>query len=428
MTESAAYEQLKNRLKMRLAQLSEDTGRGRKPSITREAIATQLSVLLNGASGNSRELTLTDDEQGQLVAELASEIIGAGPLDPLLADPSVDEIMINGPDQVYVERRGHLERTDVTFRDDEQLLFIIERILDRAGLTITESDPLVDASLPDGTRINVVIPPVTLNGPVVTIRKKARPWTMDTFLTHHTLSQEAADFLVACVKAKVNIVVSGGTSTAKTTLVSVLSAFIPPEERIITIENVAELELPNREHWIRLVAKAPNAEGKGEIPLRSLVRNALRMRPDRIILGEARGGEALDVIQAMTTGHEGVITVLHANSTRSALERLETLMLMSGLELPPSACRAQVASAVDLIVHMMRFPDGSRRISAITQVMGVAAEGFTLEDLFTLDGQGFANGQPQGQPQGVCRYTGATPTFLSKFQFNNVEVPTWVKV
>jgi len=415
------YDQLKHNLKLRLVQLSNVNQRG-PATLDRDTIAQQLKLVVN-AIGGPQKAGVNGEEQARLVSEVASEVLGAGPLDPLLADPEVIEVMVNGPHQVFVERLGRMEKTPITFRDNEQLLFIIERILDRAGLTINESEPLVDASLPDGTRINVIIPPLTLNGPLVTIRKKSRRWDLDGLLAQQSLSKESADFLVACVAAKVNIIVSGGTSTGKTTLVSVLSAFIPPEERIITIENVAELELINREHWIRLVARAPNIEGKGEIPLRTLVANALRMRPDRIILGEARGGEALDVVQAMTTGHDGVITILHANSTRSSVERLETLMLMSGLDLPPFACRAQIASAVDLIVHMMRYADGRRCIGAITQVLGNAQDGIAIEDIFTLDTEEL----PEGQARGGLRYTGVRPKFLSKFQFNNVEVPAWVK-
>jgi pilus assembly protein CpaF len=424
-TASVPYEQLKAKVKMRLAQLLGDNGRGSDAGLSRETIATHVRQVAAAAAsqGGAQRVTLSAQEQDQLIDELTSEIVGAGPLEPLLADPDVIEIMVNGPHQVYVERQGRIQRSPITFRDAGHLMFVIERVLDRVGLTVTEAEPLVDASLPDGTRLNIIIPPLSLNGPVVTIRKKSRTWTVDELLANETLNREAADFLIACVKAKVNLVISGGTSTGKTTLVSVLSAYIPPEERIITIENVAELELANREHWIRLVARAPNIEGKGEIPLRTLVRNALRMRPDRIILGEARGGEALDVIQAMTTGHDGVVTVLHANSPRSAIERLETLMLMSGLDLPQQACRTQIASAVDLLVHLMRFADGSRRISTVAQVAGSSQEGIALEDLFVLDSEGFS---ADGKLRAAWRYTGVRPDFLAKFRHNNVEVPAWV--
>lgn len=346
-----------------------------------------------------------------------------GPLEPLLLDPETTEIMINGPEQVYVERHGRLERAPAAFRDANHLMSVIERLLDSAGMSVTSSEPCVDASLPDGSRINVIVPPLVLNGPTVTIRKKIRPWTMDDYLRLESLSAQAKEFLEACVKAKVNLIVSGGTSTGKTTLVSLLSSCIPQTERIITIENVAELELAGHEHWIRLVARSPNIEGRGEIPLRTLVRNALRMRPDRIILGEARGGEALDVVQAMNSGHDGVVTVLHANSPHAALERLQTLMLMSGLELPLAACQLQVARGVDVVIHMSRFADGSRRIGSIAQVLDSVEGGFQVEELFAFEVRGF---QDSGRLEGALRYTGARPKVVEKFRLHNVPVPAWV--
>jgi pilus assembly protein CpaF len=370
-------------------------------------------------------VTITPDEQEQIITETLTEVVGHGPLDAFLSDPTVSEIMVNGPHEIFVERAGRIERVDATFRDDNHLMSVIERMLSGLNRTVTESDPICDASLPDGSRLNVIIPPLVLNGPVMTIRRKLRDWSIDEYVALEALSKEAAEFLTACVKAGVNMVISGGTSTGKTTLVSILSEAIPQAERIITIENVAELDLPNRQHWIRLVAKAPNMEGRGEIPLRTLVRNALRMRPDRIILGEARGGEAADVVQAMHSGHEGVITVLHANSAEAALDRLETLMLMSGLELPSHSCQIQIASAVDLVIHLARYADGTRRISSIAQVLGSSSEGFHLEELFTFEAKGF---RPDATLEGGLRYTGVRPKFLKKFQLNNVEVPGWVIV
>ena len=346
-----------------------------------------------------------------------------GSLEPLLRDRDVTEIMINGPTHVYVERHGQLERVPTAFRDTHHLMSVVERLLDSAGMSVTTSEPCADATLPDGSRVNVIIPPLVLNGPTVTIRKKIHPWTMDDFLRLDSISPQATEFLEACVKAKVNLVVSGGTSTGKTTLVSILSSFIPPTERIITIENVAELELPGHEHWIRLVGRSPNLEGKGEIPLRTLVRNALRMRPDRIILGEARGGEALDVVQAMNSGHDGVVTVLHATSPQAALERLQTLMLMSGLELPSEACQMQVARGVDVVIHMSRFADGSRRLGSIAQVLDSVEGGFQVEELFAFEVRGFQDG---GRLEGALRYTGARPKVVKKFGLHNVPVPAWV--
>ena len=366
---------------------------------------------------------LSSVEREQLLKDVADELIGLGPLEPLLDDPGITEIMVNGPHQIYVERAGRLEPVLATFRDTHHLMSIIERLLEGTGVAVHESQLCVDARLADGSRLNVVIPPIILNGPTMTIRKQQRQWKMDDFIEIGSLTPQVAEFLNACVRSRVNLVVSGGTSTGKTTLVSVLSGFIPPEERIITIENIAELELPDRDHWLRLVARSANIEGRGEVTLRALVRNALRMRPDRIILGEARGPEALDVVQAMHTGHEGVITVLHANSPGAALERLETMMLMSGLDLPPQACQQQIVSSVDLVLHMSRFVDGSRRIASMAQVLGAGHSGFRLEDLFVFDVQGFS---PEGSVQGSYRYTGVAPKFLSKFQLNNVEVPAWL--
>ena len=421
----AAYEQLKQNLRVRLVSQLKTTGRnGQLGSLDRESVLSQLRVALDAMRTESHKLTVGPQEQERVLAELADEVIGLGPLEALLADPEVTEVMVNGPHQIYVERHGRLERTAATFRDSQHLMSVVERLLDSAALSVTGSEPCVDASLPDGNRLNVIIPPVSLNGPVVTIRKRLQQWSMEDLLAEQSLSEQSAEFLKACVQARGNLVVSGGTSTGKTTLVSVLSEFIPQTERIITIENVAELELPRREHWIRLVARPHNVEGRGEVSLRMLVSNALRMRPDRIILGEARGGEALDVVQAMHTGHEGVITILHANSPKAALERLETLMLMSGLDLPPAACRMQIASALDLVVHMGRFADGSRRVSAISQVLGMTADGFELEDVLVFEAQQFT---PEGKLRGTHRYTGVSPKkLLSKFRLNNVEVPAWL--
>ena len=420
---STLYERAKARLKVRLVDVLDDHHAGALSGDQRQALEQQLRQLVRSLPEDFHALRLSEEDEGLLVREVFDEVVGYGPLDALLRDPTVSEVMVNGPHDIFVERNGRLQRVDATFRDTQHLMVVIERMLGTVGLSVNESSPLCDASLADGSRINVVIPPLVLNGPVVTIRRKLRDWTMADYATQGALSEQAAEFLESCVKAKVNMVVSGGTSSGKTTLVTILSAFIPPEHRVITIENVPELELAHHDHWIRVVGKAANLEGKGEIPLRVLVKNALRMRPDRLILGEARGGEALDVVQAMHSGHDGFITVLHANSARASLERLETLMLMSGLDLPPSACRVQIASAVDLLIHMGRFADGSRRISTITQVLGSSAEGFELEDLFLFEAQAFTS---EGKLQGTCRYTGARPKFLGKFRLNNVPVPGWV--
>lgn len=416
----AVYERVKMRLKARLADLLDpahpvaagDPG-------GRERLKTEMHETLCALLEESRGVSFAPTDQSQLIEEVLTDVLGFGPLDDLLVDETVSEIMINGPHELFVERRGSLQRLEAGFRDTQHLLSVIERMLGSAGLSVNESDPLCDGRLPDGSRINVIIPPLVLNGPVVTIRRKLPDWSMDRYTATGALNAEVARFLEACVRAKVNMVISGGTSTGKTTLVSLLSTAIPLEERIITIENVSELDLPGPRHWIRLVSKTANLEGRGEIPLRVLVRNALRMRPDRIILGEARGGEALDVVQAMHSGHDGFITVLHANSPASALERLQTLMLMSGLDVPPSACRTQIANSVELVVHMSRFVDGSRRIASVTQVAGTSEDGFALEDLFVFEVERFSD---QGQLHGAFRYTGVAPRFLQKFQRTNVPV------
>lgn len=422
----SAYERVKVRLKGRLIDLLDNSGNGHHQApngAARKQIEENMRQVVRALPDEFRDLKLSPEQEAQLIAEVVDDVVGFGPLDRLLADETVTEIMVNGPHEIFVEREGRLTKSADQFRDTHHLMMVIERMLSRVNLGVTESDPLCDASLPDGTRINVIIPPLVLNGPVVTIRTKSRSWTMADYVKAGGVSQQIAEFLILCVKAKVNLVVSGGTSTGKTTLVSVLSQEIPGDERIITIENVAELELPGREHWIRLVAKSANLEGKGEIPLRALVKNALRMRPDRLILGEARGGEALDVVQAMHSGHDGVMTVLHANTPRAALERLQTLMLMSGLDLPPDACRMQIASSVDLVVHIGRYADGSRHVAAISQVLDVTPEGFKLEDLFIFEPGGFS---ADGKLQGAHRYTGAKPKVVEKFRLANLEIPAWL--
>ena len=420
---SALHERIRARLKMCLVDLLDGAPQGRQIAQERNALEEQLRQAVRAFVDEARAPQLTPEEQDRLIREAITEMVGYGILDQLIADATISEIMVNGPSEIYVERDGRLERTTLAFRDTNQLMATIERMLGTVHLSVNESNPLCDASLPDGSRLNVIIPPLVLNGPVVTIRRQLREWTMRDFIATGALSEQAAEFLEGCVKSKVNMIVSGGTSTGKTTMVSILAGAIPSDQRIITIENVSELELPTRDHWIRLVAKAPNVENRGEIPLRALVKNALRMRPDRIILGEARGGEALDVVQAMHSGHDGVVTVLHGNTPRAALERLETLMLMSGLELPPAACRTQIASAVDIVIHLGRFADGSRRVAAISQVLGASQEGYMTEDLFVLDIEGFS---PESQLKWTCRYTGAKPKFLSKFHSSNVPIPAWV--
>ena len=330
---------------------------------------------------------LTREERRQLVADIADEALGFGPLEPLLRDPTITEIMVNGIDRVFVERGGIIEEATAAFVDEAHLRRIIDKIVSQVGRRIDEASPMVDARLPDGSRVNAIIPPLSLKGPALTIRKFARDaFTIDDLVGLKTLTPEAAQFLSACVRGKLNMLIAGGTGTGKTTLLNALSASIPPVERIITIEDAAELQLQQR-HVLTLEARPANIEGRGEIRIRDLVRNALRMRPDRIVVGEVRGAETLDMLQAMNTGHEGSLTTIHANSPRDALTRLETLVLTAGVEFPLRAIREQIASAFDVLVYIARLADGTRRVTQITEVVGLEGEIFTLQDLFVAPTQ-----------------------------------------
>src|SRR5437016_10906008 len=325
---------------------------------------------------------LTREERRQVTREITDDILGYGPLEPFLHDDTVSEVMVNGSDAIYIERSGKIHHTPASFLDDAHLMRIIDKIVSTIGRRIDESSPMVDARLPDGSRVNAIIPPLALRGPTLTIRKFSRdPYTMNDLINFGSISPRAAQFLAGCVKGKLNILVSGGTGTGKTTTLNAMSAFIPGDERIVTIEDAAELQL-QQEHVITLESRPPNIEGQGEIRIRELVRNALRMRPDRIIVGEVRGPETLDMLQAMNTGHEGSLTTIHANSPRDALSRLETLVLTAGVELPLRAIREQVSSAFDLLVQITRLVDGSRRISHVTEVLRMESDTITLQDIF----------------------------------------------
>ena len=344
-------------------------------------------------------------DKDRIVSEIVAEAIGFGPIHPLLNDESVSEVMVNGPNQVYVERNGKLELTDVVFRDDAHVLHIIEKIVAPIGRRIDESSPMVDARLPDGSRVNAIIPPISLVGPSITIRKFAKdPFTIDNLLNFGTLSLEMAAFLEAAVKARLNIVVSGGTGSGKTTTLNVLSSFIPNDERIVTIEDAAELQL-RQDHVVSLETRAANIEGKGAVTIRDLVKNSLRMRPERIVVGEVRSGEALDMLQAMNTGHDGSLTTGHANTPRDMLSRLETMVLMAGMDLPVRAIREQVSSAVNLIVQQSRLRDGSRRITHITEVQGMEGDIIVLQDLFVFEQHGI---DENGKVKGTYKATGIT--------------------
>src|SRR5215210_7393254 len=325
---------------------------------------------------------LTREERRQIIREITDDILGYGPLEPLLRDDSVTEVMVNAYDRIYVERLGKIERTPVAFADNSHLLRIIDKIVSQVGRRVDEASPMVDARLPDGSRVNAIIPPLALRGPTLTIRKFARdPYTMDDLIGFGSITPKAAQFLAACSRGKLNVLISGGTGTGKTTTLNAISAFVPGDERIVTIEDAAELQL-QQDHVITLESRPSNIEGQGEVRIRELVRNALRMRPDRIIVGEVRGAETLDMLQAMNTGHEGSLTTIHANSPRDALSRLETLVLTAGVELPLRAIREQISSAFDLLVQISRLVDGSRRITHVTEVLRMESEVITLQDIF----------------------------------------------
>ena len=359
-------------------------------------------------------------DRERLVEELISEILGLGPIEPLLKDPSVTEVMVNGPDSIYIERKGRLQKTDVRFRNTEHLMHIIDRIVTAVGRRVDESSPMVDARLADGSRVNVIIPPLSLIGPCVTIRKFSKDvLTVDKMIEFGSFDQRMAEFLEDCVKGRLNIVVSGGTGSGKTTLLNVLSSYVPATERIVTLEDSAELQL-KQDHVVTLETRPPNIEGEGEVTMRDLVRNALRMRPDRIIVGECRTGEALDMLQAMNTGHDGSMTTAHANSARDALSRLETMVLMSGMELPLRAIRSQIASAVDIIVQIARLRDGSRKIINIAEVTGMEGDIITLQDLFFFENHGL---DKDGRMTGRFISSGLRPQCIDKLAMNGVVLP-----
>jgi pilus assembly protein CpaF len=368
---------------------------------------------------------LTREERRRIVREITDDILGYGPLDPLLRDDSVTEIMVNASDRIYVEREGKIERSTASFADNAHLLRIIDKIVSQVGRRIDEASPMVDARLPDGSRVNAIIPPLALKGPTLTIRKFSRdPYTVEDLISFATLTPQAAQFLAMCVKGKLNILISGGTGTGKTTTLNALSAFVPEDERIVTIEDAAELQL-QQEHVITLESRPPNIEGQGEIRIRELVRNALRMRPDRIIVGEVRGPETLDMLQAMNTGHEGSLTTIHANSPRDALSRLETLVMTAGVELPHRAIREQIASAFDLLIQIQRLVDGSRRITHVSEVVGMESDVVTLQDIFLAkppDDESHSAGRSSRllSPLGP---TGLKPHFVDKLASNGVVMP-----
>jgi pilus assembly protein CpaF len=384
------------------------------PVAMRDRVLADIRRHLSSQTGISR------DDRERLTSEIADDILGYGPLERLLADDSITEIMVNGPSEIWIERQGRLYETTVRFGDDSHLRRIINRMVAQVGRRIDESSPMVDARLLDGSRVNAVIAPLSLSGPLLTIRKFSRKRLgLQDMVNLGSLSEESIDFLRRCIQAQLNILISGGTGSGKTTLLNALSASIPDNERIVTIEDAAELQL-NQRHVLRLEARPPNIEGEGAIPIRDLVRNSLRMRPDRIIVGEVRGAEALDMLQAMNTGHDGSLSTVHSNGARDALARIETMVLMAGYDLPVRAIRQQVSSALDMIVHIERMEDGSRRATAIAEVQRMESDVITMQDIFEFKIESFA---PDGTINGKLVPTGLRPIFLDKFAKRGIELP-----
>jgi pilus assembly protein CpaF len=368
---------------------------------------------------SEENLIYSRSERTRLLDWVLSDILGFGPLEPLLQDESVTEVMANGHNNIYIERFGIIEKTNVVFENNAHLMRIIDRIVSPIGRRVDESSPMVDARLPSGYRVNATIPPLSLDGPSLTIRKFAtRPFTAQDLIANQTVTSHLVSFMKASVEARINMIISGGTGSGKTTLLNVVSAFIPSHERIVTIEDTAELQL-KQDHVVRTEYRPPNIEGKGEVTIRRLVINSLRMRPDRIIVGEARGGEALDMLQAMNTGHDGSLTTIHSNSPRDTLRRVETMVLMAGMELPLKAIREQLASAIDLIIHMGRLRDGTRKVVKVSEVQGMEGESIVMQDLFNFEQTGLQNGRVLGG----LKSTGLRPKFADKFAVNNIELP-----
>ncbi len=367
----------------------------------------------------AEQAPLSASERDEVVEEIVWEVTGLGPIEPLTRDPTISDILVNSAKSVYIERRGKLERTDVVFRDDAHLLTVIDRIVSRVGRRVDESSPMVDARLPDGSRVNAIIPPLAIDGPVLSIRRFGATISPAELVHRGALTSEMLRFLAACVVSRLNILISGGTGSGKTTLLNALSAFIPNTERIVTIEDAAELRL-QQQHVVRLETRPPNTEGRGEVAARDLVKNALRMRPDRIIIGEVRSGEALDMLQAMNTGHEGSLTTVHANSARDALARLETMVLFAGTALPTRAIREQMASALHLVVQVSRLSDGSRRVTSITEVTAMEGDIVTIQEIFRFRRRGVSE---DGIVQGVFEATGVRPQFVDAIVTRGIELP-----
>jgi pilus assembly protein CpaF len=412
--QAGSYFDLKTRVQNKLlAELDPSTDVTRTEEV-RRTIQDLFEQILT-----EENIVLSRPERARLFEQIAAEILGFGPLQPLLEDETITEIMVNGSKNIYIERKGKLHRVPVTFENNEHVLRIIDRIVAPLGRRIDEASPYVDARLPDGSRVNAVISPISLVGPVLTIRKFSRnPITVDQLVQFGSITQESLQFLKACVEARLNIIISGGTGSGKTTFLNIISSFIPDDERIVTIENAAELQL-RQEHVVTLESRPPNIEGRGEVTIRQLVSNALRMRPDRIIVGEVRDEAALDMLQAMNTGHDGSMTTLHSNGPRDSMSRLETMTLMAGMDLPARAIREQVSSAIDVVVHQSRMRDGTRKVVNITEVSGMEGDVITMTDIFIFEQTGMENGQIIGR----LRPTGLRPKFMDKIEAAGIHLP-----
>lgn len=411
------YQDLKTRVQNKLLAGLDPTMDISQTAEVRKTIQDLFEQILS-----EENIVLSRPERARLFEQITAEILGFGPIQALLERDDITEVMVNGPKNIFVERKGKIVRAPVTFENDEHVMRVIERIVAPLGRRIDESSPYVDARLPDGSRVNAVIPPISLIGPVITIRKFSRdPITVDQLIGFGSITPEAVQFLKACVEARLNIVISGGTGSGKTTLLNVLSTFIPSDERIVTVENAAELQL-RQEHVVTLESRPPNIEGRGEVTIRQLVINSLRMRPDRIIVGEIRDEAALDMLQAMNTGHDGSMTTAHSNSPRDTTSRIETMVMMAGMELPVRAIREQISSAIDLIVHQERFRDGSRKVTNITEVAGMEGDVITMTDIFAYEQTGYENERVIGR----LRPTGMRPRFINKIAAAGINLPPTV--
>ena len=411
-----SFQEMKSRLHRALINRMDLT---KLAALNQEQIHAEVSRLAETLLAQE-PMPLSTSDRDRLISDVQHELFGLGPLEPLLADPTVSDILVNSYRTIYVERRGKIEATNVSFKDDEHLMRVIERIVSSVGRRIDESSPMVDARLADGSRVNAIIPPLAIDGPVLSIRRfGAEPLRMNSLIENKALTKDIADMLEMCVNARLNVLISGGTGAGKTTLLNALSAYIPEDERIVTIEDSAELQL-QQPHVVRLETRPPNIEGRGEVTQRDLVRNALRMRPDRIVIGEVRGGEAIDMLQAMNTGHDGSLTTIHANTPRDALARLETMIQMTGMRLSDRAMRQQVAAAINLVVQVARLSDGTRRLTAISEITGMEGETITMQDIFMFERTGV---DAHGKVIGRFRPTGIRPRFAERLKASGLQLP-----